>query len=80
MKTYRHYPEVWVRKHERVRESPGRVATGVVHQDTGVGAVGHIHEHVVAVAEEPVLQSRHVRLVVDDQVSQQRVGSQDFSR
>lgn len=80
MKTHRHRPEVWVREHERVREPPGRVAAGVVHQDTGVGAVGHVHEHVVAVAEESILQTRHVRLVVDDQVGQQRVGSQDFSR
>lgn len=80
MKTHRHRPEVWVREHERVREPPGRVAAGVVHQDTGVGAVGHVHEHVVAVAEESVLQTGHVRLVVDDQVGHQRVGSQDFSR
>lgn len=61
-----------------MRKSPRGVTSGVVHQYSGVGAVGHVHEHVVTVAEEAVLQMSRVGLVVDHQVGQQRVGPQDF--
>lgn len=63
-----------------MRQSPGGVPPSVVHQNAGIGAVGHVHEHVVAVAQEPVLQMGHVGLVVDHQIGQQRVGPQDFRR
>lgn len=63
-----------------MRKSPRRVSSGVVHQDAGVGTVGHVHEHVVAVAEVSVLEMRSFGLVVDHQVGQQGVESQDFRR
>lgn len=78
--TYRQGAEVRVRVHVRVRQPPGGVPPGVVHQYPRVGAVGHVHEHVVAVTQEPVLQTGHVGLVVDHQIGQQRVGPQDLRR
>lgn len=63
-----------------MRKSPGRVPSRVVHQNAGVGAVGHVHKNVVAIAQEPVLQMRQVGLVVDHEIGEQRVGPQDLRR
>lgn len=76
--TYRQSSEVRVRVHQRVRKPPGRVPSSVVYQQCGVRAVGHVHENVVTVAQETVLQMRNVRLVIDHQIGQQRVGPEDF--
>jgi len=78
--THREGSKVWVREHVRMRESPRRVSSGVVYQNSWICAVGHVHKHVVTVSKESVLQMRHFNLIVDHQICQKSVASQDFCR